>query len=515
MTPLKYKIYVFILLSHSVFSQNFSGITGSNYIGTNAIPTNPANVVDTRHSAFLNLSAVGVDFQNNFVRWNAPFSLLSFVTRTTPNKYRNADGSKVVWRPSYLKTSERGKDLSIYANGELRGPAIGFDIKKWGLGIAGGVRYRFMNSLSKSSDEIGKVIVKGTRSEELIGNTYPNTHGNLNSSFINEFYGTLGKVIFQDDAKFIKIGVSAKYYVSSNYNHIQAENFDFTIMRNVQDNTRQDIDIKNAEATFTDASSFNSLQTSNFTGQMMQFKGNGVGFAGDLGIIYEYRPDIQSFSRNNNGKRFVDPTKNKYLYKIGFSVVDLGFIKFSSNVETNALFNSNNVILPQTYQKFSGFERVISTTNSIFGTTNANTNSFIVLMPATSIFTFDYHLKENYYINLNWRQSLLNATRRGIINYSGVSIVPRYEKKSMEISLPVGLENNYKNLNIGVAFRYYGFFFGSDNITGWINTFNPRGLSVYAGAFIPLYHRLPGSPLKCFNVANPQSYRKKKFRRRY
>ncbi len=510
MTPSKYKIYVFILLSHSVFSQNFSGITGSNYIGTNAIPTNPANVVDTRHSVFVNLSAIGIDFQNNFLRWNAPFSLLSFVTRTTPNKYRNPDRSKVIWKPSYFKASERGKDLSIYANGELRGPSIAFDIKKWGLGIAGGVRYRFINSLSKSSDELGKVIMEGTSSSNLIANNYVNIRGNLNSSFINEFYGTLGKVIVEDDAKFIKIGVSAKYYLSSNYNHIQAENFDFTILRNTLDNTRQDIHIKNADATLTDASSFSSLEYSNFTGQMLQFKGNGVGFGGDLGIIYEYRPEIQSFSRNNNGKSFVDPTKNKYRYKIGFSIVDLGFMKFRSNVETNTLFNSNNIILPQTYQKFNGFERVIATTNSIFGTANANTNSFIILMPATSIFTLDFHLRENYYVNLNWRQSLLNPNRRGIINYSGISIVPRLEKRSLEISLPVGLENNYKNLNIGLAFRYYGFFFGSDNLTGWLNTFNPRGLSIYAGAFIPLYHKLPSSPLKCFNVANPQSYRKKK-----
>jgi hypothetical protein len=108
----------------------------------------------------------------------------------------------------------------------------------------------------------------------------------------------------------------------------------------------------------------------------------------------------------------------------------------------------------------------------------------------------------------------LNSDRRGIINYSGVAIIPRYEKKSLEIAVPIGIENNYKNLNIGASFRYYGLYFGSDNITGWLNTFNPRGISVYAGAFIPIYHRLPGSPLKCFEVANPQSYRMKKFRRR-
>lgn len=513
--PLKYKIYVFILLSHNVFSQNFLGITGSNYSGAVGLATNPANVVDTRHSVFINLAAAGIDFQNNYVRWNAPFSLLSFVTQTTPSKYRNADGSKVVWRPSYLKVPENGKNLSIYANGEAKGPTIAIDIKKWGLGIAGGVRYRFMNSLTNASDEIGKVIVKGTRYEELIGNTYTDEHGYLNSIFVNEYFGTVGKVIVQEETKFIKIGASAKYFVTNNYNHIGSKNFDFTITRNLDDNTRQDIDIKNAQATLTDASNFNSLAGSNFTSQMAEFTGNGTGFGGDIGIIYEYRPDFQEYYRNNNGKQFINPTKNKYLYKIGFSIVDLGFIKFGSNVETNALYGSNEVILPQTYLKFSGFEQVISTTNSIFGNTDSNTNSFIVLMPATSVFTFDYHFKDNFYVNLNWRQSLLNANRRGIINYSGVSIVPRYEKKSFEFAVPFGIENNYKNLNLGLAMRYYGFFFGSDNLTGWINTFNPRGVSLYAGAFIPLYHRLPNSPLKCFNVANPQSYRKKKFKRKY
>jgi hypothetical protein len=512
--PLKYKIYFFVLLSHNVFSQNFLGIAGSNYSGTNSLATNPANVVDTRQRIFINLAGAGIDFQNNYVRWNAPFSLLSFVTRTTPNKYRNADGSKVIWKPSYLKVSESGRDLSIYANGEAKGPAIGVDIKKWGLGIALGVRYRFMNSLTQASDEIGKIIIKGTKTTELIGNTYVNEHGYLNSSFINEFYGSIGKVIVEEESKFIKIGATGKYYVSSMYNHIGSKNFDFTIVPNLNDNLRQDIDIKNAQATLTDASSFNSLQTSNFTGQLTELTGIGKGFGGDLGIIYEYRPDFQTYTRNNNRKQFTNPTQNKYLYKIGFSLIDVGFIKFSNGVETNALFSSNDVILPQTYQKFGGFEPVIATTNSIFGTASANSNSFIILMPATSVFTFDYNLKENIYINLNWRQSLLNSDRRGIINYSGVSITPRYEKKSLEIAVPIGIENNYKNLNVGAAFRYYGFYFGSDNITGWLNTFNPRGVSVYAGAFIPIYHSLPGSPLKCFVVANPQSYRKKKFRRR-
>ena len=429
-----------------------------------------------------------------------------------PDKYRNSDKTKVIWKVPYLKPSDSGKDLSIFINGEARGPAIGLDIKKWGLGIAAGVRYRYLNSLTKTSDEVGKLIIQGTKAPDLLGNQYNNEHGYLNSIFLNEFYGTLGKVLVQEDTKFIKIGASAKYYVSNSFNNIFSNSFDFRISTNALESNRQDLRLSNVYGSVTDASQFNSINTANFTSQMTQFSGIGKGFGGDLGIIYEYRPDFQNYYRNIKGKKYSNPTQNKYLYKVGFSLVDIGIIKFGNLSETNGFSGNSSTIFPHTYGKFNGFENVIATTNGILSTTNPANNSFIVLMPASSIFTIDYHLKENFYVNFNWRQSLLNGKRRGVIGYSGAAITPRFEKKSFEAALPIGIDNNYKNLNVGFSLRYYGFFFGSDNITGWLNTFNPRGLSIYSGLFIPIYHRLPNSPLKCFYVENPKSYRKKRFK---
>lgn len=512
--PSKYKIYFFLLLSHSVFSQNFLGITGSNYAGTLSIPTNPANVVDTRQSVFINLAAGGFDLQNNYVRWNAPFSLTRFLTQSVPSKYENPASGKIIWKTSYLKTSASGKNVSTFANGEARGPAIGIDIKKWKIGIAVGVRYRYLSSLSKTSDEVGQMLIETTKSPDLMGNIYTGEKGYLNSTFFNEFYGTIGKVFIEDGETFLKIGASAKYYISNNFNSIIGKSFGFQVQQNANDLNRQDLTLSNVTGSLTKASNYTSLGISNFTSQMLQFNGLGKGFGGDIGVIYEYRPNYQEYYRTHKGIRKADPTKNKYLYKIGFSLIDIGYIKFypNANVQLYDLTNDNTLIAPQTYGKFKGFEAVTNTTTSIFNKTALANGQFFMFMPASSVFTIDYNLNNKIYVNVNWRQSLLSLKRRGIIGYSGISVIPRYEKRSLEVALPMSVDNNYKNLNVGFSFRYYGFFFGSDNVTGWLNLLNPRGVSLYSGIFIPIYNKLPESPLKCFSVPNRGSYKKKKLR---
>ncbi len=105
----KYKLFFFFLLSYPIFSQNFLGIIGSNYIGTNAIAFNPANAVDTREKFSLNLASVGFDFQNNYARWTAPYSFLSFITQSVPSEYKNSNGTLILWRSEYITPKTQKK----------------------------------------------------------------------------------------------------------------------------------------------------------------------------------------------------------------------------------------------------------------------------------------------------------------------------------------------------------------------------------------------------------------------
>ena len=57
-------------------AQQWLGISGSNYAGTNSIYNNPANVADSRHKLYVNLVANDVFISNNYVGYNAPYSIL-------------------------------------------------------------------------------------------------------------------------------------------------------------------------------------------------------------------------------------------------------------------------------------------------------------------------------------------------------------------------------------------------------------------------------------------------------
>lgn len=500
------------MLSHSVFSQNFLGVSSGNYSGTMALPLNPANAVDTRSFVFVNVAGIGFDFQNNYSRWKAPFSFVRFITQTVDDKYKNASKDKILWRQEYLSSSKNKSYLKSHINGEGRGPAINIDFKKISLGIAAGVRYRYLTSITQASDNIGRAIVEGTKSANLNGNKYTDNQFYINTGFYNEFFGTIAKVIIEDDDRMIKIGITGKYYISDMFANISAQSFDFNIVTDPNNNRKQIINLPNSQGSTSLASINNGSSASAFLSQMTKISGIGKGFGGDAGIIYEHRPDMRKYSRNNNGNRFVDPTINKYDYKIGFSLVDIGYIKFADNnsVSSSEINSTNNRILPGDFNKLTGVEQLIESVNNIY-TLSANNigREFLIYMPASSIFTFDYKIKESIFINLIWRQSFLKQARRGVIGYSGISIIPRYETKNIEFSTPISLDNGYQNLNIGLSARLGWFYIGSDNITGWLNTFNPRGLSLYTGLFIPFYHKLPKSPLKCFFEEIP-IYRKRR-----
>jgi hypothetical protein len=497
-----------------VFSQKFQGIAESNYSGTIGLSNNPANVVDTRNSIFLNLSGIGLEFQSNYVRWNAPFSILAMATSNVPSQYINPNNGKIVMKDSYYKYNDKVNNVAAYLNGEFKGPAIMIDIKKWGVGVAGGVRYRYLNSISNSSPEIGYSLINGSRSTFLLGKTFKDMSLYFNSGFYNEFFGTLGKVIVTDSERMIKVGATAKYFISNNFGSVAARKFDYQLMPSTVNPGENQIEISNPTGNLSLASLYSSGSASNFTDQMVSLNGIGKGIGIDIGMVYEFRPDYQYFTRRRKNKSITDPTINKYKYKISLALIDIGFLKYSGNPPTVSSSNVdgiNRTLNFGDFGQFSGVNGFVSDLQNIYDVRNSGSGVFRIFLPATSVAGFDYQLRKNVYLNLTWRQFLLPSGRRGIIGHSNINFTPRIEKKWFEIALPISLDNNFRNLNYGFAAKLGVIYFGSDNIGGLFNIFNPRGASVFAGAFIPLFHRLPESPLKCFPVNNSPSFRKKRF----
>jgi hypothetical protein len=108
-------------------------------------------------------------------------------------------------------------------------------------------------------------------------------------------------------------------------------------------------------------------------------------------------------------------------------------------------------------------------------------------------------------------QYLLSKKRLGPIGYSGIAIIPRFEKRFIEFAFPIAIENDYANLNIGATMRAGPLFIGLDNVTGLINLGNPRGLAVHAGLSFGFNHKRPkNESMECYEVDGRSEFSFKK-----
>ncbi|MCR9065494.1 MAG: DUF5723 family protein [Cytophagales bacterium] len=505
--------FLLLLLMHlNLSAQNFIGLSSSNYSGIHGTLMNPANAADSRYKVYVNIGAVGADLQNNLLRWKAPYSILALSTKTVNPKY-NAPSGLPEWKSSYYGFNSLANTSKLFFNAEIRGPAIQINFPRWGAGIAGGVRYRVFSSFTKTSPTIIQTIATGTKNPLLQNVDNTGIHGIMNFSGVNEIYASISKVLREDSRNFLKVGATAKRLTSNLNLSVNADELDYNITPNTG-NSSQDVNVQRARGTF-----FHAAETSGafnigwIATQMTQLKAIGNGFGADIGFVYEYRPNYTRERYKYKNQFIPDPEVNKYKYKFGAALTDIGFLTYShfTDVQVGTVETANVTIEPATFYKLGSTNEFIADVEQVFTPDQANYGrSFRVLMPAKLILHGDYLVREGFYVSGVLRQALLGKSRLGPIGYSGLSVIPRFEKKYVEFAFPLTLDNDYTNLNLGATMRAGPLFLGFDNITGWINTFNPRGLSVHAGLFWGFNHRRPGnSLLDCFFEPKAKSKKKK------
>jgi len=292
----------------------------------------------------------------------------------------------------------------------------------------------------------------------------------------------------------LKGGITVKKISSNISLSLKGSNLDYQVNPLLPFGATQEVVFNNSAGSFFHARSddFN-LSLPWITRQLGNLNGVGNGFATDVGFVYEKRP---YFARQNirfKGDFMVNPLINKYTFRFGVSLTDIGFVRYSSS--TNVEVGSGNG--PLTVSEPIKFVKIIETDQVVQNISNAYSiapstyvRAFNVLMPATLNIHADYLVREGFYLSVVLRQFLLSKTRIGTIGFSGISVIPRFERKYLEVAFPVSLDKDYSTFNLGSTFRTGPFFIGLDNITGLIRIGDPRGISVHSGLSIPIGHKL-------------------------
>lgn len=494
-----------LILSPQIHAQQWLGISGSNYAGTNSGYNNPANLADSRYKLYLNLVGNDLFFANNYVGWNAPYSVFQLLTNTAGQEYRNSK-NVIIFKNTYYDVNKGGEPFHANLLDDLRGPSAMFTFNdKHSVGLLS--RIRTITNFNGVSEPLAEVIRLGTDTLSLKNKPFNLSGTSLNINSYAEIGLSYGQVLKDEDEDFIKVGITVKRVVGIYSSHINIQEANYEIIDDPTDlitapNRKKQIlkiNTLKADYGYTTEDAYKNTNASFAWGIGNQSAGAGWGI--DLGIVYEFRPNYRKYVYRQKGVAKLDPSKNKYEFRVGISLLDIGGISYNNpnyvrnwQVDVNnKTFDSNDVSM------INGADDAFKRINETIGLNDLNSYSnFKTGLPSSFQINLDYHLQDKFYVNSLWVQGLRGSQSVSMKMPSSLSVTPRWEGKWFEIAMPLVLFDNYRAFAFGIAGRVGPLFLGTDNLGSFLNINRPRSTDIYFGLSIPIFRKPPTLPNTCF-----------------
>jgi hypothetical protein len=455
---------VFLLAATSVFAQNMLGISTSRYGGTNRLYINPALAADSPSKFYVNVITGTGHIDNNYVRYQAPFSLLRLITGRVQPQYKNTSGT-VQFETDYTRETLDGKPKNGTIWGEVRGPSF---LIKTGERSAFAVttRFRAVAQVFGASES----LLSSLRSSLSDGSLYgiPSNDNKLsgNTSTFAEVGLTYAGTLMENDGRKVLFGATTKFLLGYNAQHLINRGLTYQITQNPLN--RDDIYL---EVTKLDASLAytNFLDNRSLTpATLFSTSAPGLGFGADIGLTYidhydEHSPALQ----------------------LGIALTDVGGLTYKglqyayTDIGTNPVqFNGSD------FNNLNGTGAVIQVIqNKLSNGRTPSSTTFREGLPTSLNLTADYQLPDGLGINLTCLLDARSVQATAIHRPTIVAVTPRYDARWLSLAVPIAYLNG--GFTAGGSIRVGPGWLGTDNLLGLLgnksNGIQPRGLDVYAG----------------------------------
>jgi hypothetical protein len=468
-----YAIYPFFGFVNAALAQNFSGLQASNFNGVHAIYQNPAGIADCRFKKHSNLVTTGLMFSNDYASLALPFTFKEWITGNVPTQYLNASGN-VQWQSAWLQENLNGKPKNVYLGVENRGPAY---MSRLGRNGAFAIATRTkgalqVNNVSESLVILGKNSLDSGR---LQSTQISDSRFAVNINSYQELSATFAHVLFNRKTHYMKVGGTAKYLMGLGTAYAINNGLNFTM------NGRDSLQLNQSDVAvgYTQNALLTRLNSGAFQLAIPTLRdiiGNGFGW--DAGVVFEYRPDKADFITS----------QNRYLLKVGASLLDMGKLTYGKQGKTYTIKNNTPVLI----KLDSGFGKAFA--NGIdsgidyarkYAQQNLNytegTGRIETALPSSLNIQVDWNVFKWFYVNVNWSQAVVSRRDIALRRPSSVVVMPRFESKWVECSVPLSVYNDYRNVGLGIYLRLGPVFFGTDNFIKSVNSNSYSSLDFYFG----------------------------------
>jgi hypothetical protein len=177
---------------------------------------------------------------------------------------------------------------------------------------------------------------------------------------------------------------------------------------------------------------------------------NTFGLGTDIGITY------MRLKQADN--------KKNYSYKVGFSLNELGKIKYNASVGNEVNVRVDQVS-KESFSNIESFAQLKDTLISVFDITLDETDKVTTRLPLDINLYADIHLHNRFYVHVAYTRQITyyGQEKYEDLCYNQYYIVPRYESEKIGVYMPITY-NKFLDLETGIAFRWKPLVIGSGNL---------------------------------------------------
>ncbi|MCW3070635.1 MAG: OmpA/MotB domain protein [Bacteroidetes bacterium] len=462
-----------LTLSYSSSAQDFLGYINSNYSGVTGVDLNPANVVNSRYKVDITLVGASLSAYNNYVGLKR-----SALKKDQYGHYYAFDDT--AFADNYLSTRD-GNNISksVYLSNQIYLPSFLVSIGTKDA-IALKTKVRTIMNADGIEPDLARLIYHSLDYPDLWNMKLSNQNLSIQTMTWAEYGLSYGHVFQDDGPHFFKAGITAKYIqgLQSAYMNVQNLDYQFT-------------DDTTASLFHSDVSYGHST---NYEGEKLEagYKNAALFSWGlDLGVVYEWRPDYQSYKYDMDGETNLwRKDKNKYKLKVGLSAVDIGWVKFKKGKysrDFTADINAWNLHEFDTVASFDEFDSILNYHYPM----NKGDQYYKMNLPTAFSLQIDYNIYKDFYVNFTpYWSPRFKKDKEKVHDITTFSLTPRWDHKWFGAFIPFSYDVT-GNFKAGLALRIGPLIVGTNSLGPWVARKDIYGADVYAMLKIPIMYGRP------------------------
>ncbi|MFD3002904.1 DUF5723 family protein [Pontibacter toksunensis] len=427
----------------------------------------------------MNLFAANATFANTYYYYDGPSIQMGDILSGIgdPESLLRSDG---LFDRSRIEERLDGKPKMAYLGYDLRLPSFMLKLSPR-HSIALTTRFRRNVQANNVSEDIARVIGLGTSSSALQNTPFIGSEAYFNANAFTEIGLTYALVLHSQEEHFIKGGFTVKKLAGHYSAHLLASNIDYQLAQNQEGESYMQVQQGNASFGF----SRNDYQVTRneILDAIIKRNSPGSGWGMDIGFTYEYRPRYADYQYTIDEKERTDHGENKYRYRIGVALLDMGSITYKDPQQVRSYdITRENLYLDSYLFEGVDSENLGPTLEEALQVQSSERKTEIISgLPTALYLNFDYRITRNLFVNTAVLHNLRGKDAVAMHQPSALAVAPRLEGKRLELAMPVYLTNNYKDLNFGAMLRLGALVVGSNNLASMLPSNKAVGPDLYMG----------------------------------